>query len=115
MKKKTLQDYKEEYDELNEKKNLSGKAALEAVKQNGNALQFVAEQTEEICLEAVKQEGYVLRYVAEQTEEICLAAVKQEGDALRFVNVSMFGKDCANKESANDVIELNGVKYKRID
>ena len=58
---------------------------LEAVKQNGYALQFVKDQTEEICLVAVKQNGNVLRYVKDQTPEICLAAVKQNGWALEYV------------------------------
>jgi hypothetical protein len=33
------------------------------VKQNGLALEYVKEQTPEICLEAVKQDGYALQYV----------------------------------------------------
>jgi len=40
---KTLSDYKAEYDKLTEKKNLKGKEALEAVKQNGYALRYVNE------------------------------------------------------------------------
>ena len=36
-----LQDYKKQYEQLSEKKNLSGKKALEAVKQEGFALQYV--------------------------------------------------------------------------
>jgi len=36
------------------------------VKQDGDALQYVKEQTEAICLEAVKKNGYALRYVKEQ-------------------------------------------------
>ena len=36
---------------------------LEAVKQDGDALRYVREQTEQICLEAVKQNGYALQYV----------------------------------------------------
>ena len=72
---------------------------LEAVKQNGcaleyvkeqteeicSALKFVKEQTKEICLEAVKQNGLALEFVKEQTKEICLEAVKQDGLALEFV------------------------------
>ena len=38
---KTLQDYKKEYDALLNKCNLAGNEAMEAVKQNGYALQFV--------------------------------------------------------------------------
>ncbi len=81
-----LQDFKEKYEKLCGKCNLSGQKALEAVKQNGDALMYVNEQTEQICLEAVKQYGYALRFVNEQTEQICLEAVKQNGCALRFVN-----------------------------
>ena len=81
-----LQDYKQKWDNLSVKKNLSGKEALEAVKQDGYALQFVNEQTPEICLEAVKQYGYALSYVNEQTPEICLEAVKRDGGALSYVN-----------------------------
>jgi hypothetical protein len=36
---------------------------LEAVKQNGNALYYVKNQTEAVCLEAVKQDGFALLYV----------------------------------------------------
>ena len=59
--------------------------ALEAVKRNGFALQFVMDQTEEICLEAVKQNGLALKYVQNQTEAICIEAVKEDGDALWYV------------------------------
>ena len=45
-------------------------------------MQYVKEQTPEICLEAVKQNGYALEYVQEQTPEICLEAVKQNGGTL---------------------------------
>ena len=40
-----------------------GKEALEAVKQDGNALVFVHNQTPEICLEAVKQNKGALEFV----------------------------------------------------
>ena len=42
---------------------LTGKEALEAVEQYGDALQFVKEQSEAVCLEAVKQNGNALKYV----------------------------------------------------
>ena len=81
-----LSQYKREYDLLEEKCNLKGREALEAVKKNGYALQFVNEQTPEICLEAVKENGYALQFVNEQTPDICLEAVKEDGYALQFVN-----------------------------
>ena len=58
---------------------------LEAMKENGNALKWVAKQTAEVCLEAVKQDADSLRYVLEQTPEICLAAIKKNSYALRYV------------------------------
>ena len=103
-----LQDYKAQYKALKTKKNLKGDEAMNAVKQNGYALQYVTEQTEQICLEAVKQNGDALRYVNEQAEQICLEAVKQNGDALRYVDARFF----ENVEA--DIIEVNGVKYKKI-
>ena len=69
-----------------------GSEALEAVKQYGCSLQYVREQTFEICLEAVKQDGCSLRYVKEQTPEICLEAVKKDGCSLRYVNKFIFSK-----------------------
>jgi hypothetical protein len=58
---------------------------IAAVEQNGNAIQFVKEQTPEICIAAVSQNGLALRFVKEQTPELCLAAVEQNGLALRYV------------------------------
>jgi hypothetical protein len=58
---------------------------LEAVKQNGFVLQYIEEQTDEICLEAVKQNGMALQFVFKQTPEICLEAVKQNGFALQYI------------------------------
>ncbi len=104
---KTLNDYKEEYDKLEVKKNLKGEEALEAVKQDGYNLKYVIEQTPEICMEAVKQYGTALQFVKEQTEEICLGAVKQNDYALQYVDEDMFSED-------TEIITLNGKRYKLI-
>lgn len=125
---KTLNDYKEEYNKLETKKNLRGREALEAVKLDGLALQYVKEQTEEICLAAVRQDGYALCYVKEQTEEICLEAVKRNVYALQFVKeqteeiclAALKWDVCALQYVNEDlfkneeIIELNGVRYKKI-
>jgi hypothetical protein len=47
---------------------------LAAVQKNGLALQFVKEQTPEVCLAAVKQNGLVLCHVKKKTPEVYLAA-----------------------------------------
>ena len=66
-------------------KTLKGKEALEAVKRDGMTLQFIKEQTPEICLEAVKRDERALAYVKEQTPEICITAVQNTLDAIVFV------------------------------
>ena len=43
--------------------------ALEVVKRNWYALQYVKEQTPEMCLEAVKENWYALEYVDESIFE----------------------------------------------
>ena len=63
---------------------------LKKVKENGLTLEFIEEQTEEMCIMAVKENGLVLQYVKNQTEEICLEAVKQNQEALQYVNKKIF-------------------------
>lgn len=58
---------------------------LRAVRRDGSMLEHVRDQTLEICLEAVKQNGFALSYIKNQTEEMCLTAVRQDGDALEYV------------------------------
>ena len=60
---------------------------LESVREDGYNLQYVENQTEEICLEAVRQTGWALQYVPEKfrTKKLCLEAVKEEGGALEYV------------------------------
>ena len=56
-----------------------------AIRQNGCALQYIKEQTEEICKLAVQQHGSALQFVKKQTEEICKLAVQRDSRALQFV------------------------------
>ena len=65
--------------------NDSNKKDLEAVKKNGWFLEYVKNQTPEICMAAVKQNGEALEFVQNQTPELCMAAVKQNGLALKYV------------------------------
>jgi hypothetical protein len=87
---------------------------LEAVKQDGYALQYVTDQTEAICLEAVKQIGLALQYVTDQTEAICLEAVKQDGFALQFVSKHIIDKWRAEGESScnGKLVVIDGKQYK---
>ena len=85
-----------------------GQEAIDKVKQNGYALQYVKEQTEEICKLAVSQSGYALKYVKEQTEEICKLAISQSGYALQYVDESIFmsERDLKIQEIESTIKEL---------
>ena len=96
-----LEAVKQKGNALKYVKEQTEEMCLEAVKQNGYALRFVKEQTEEMCLVAVKQNGWALEYVKEQTDEICLEAVKQNGDALHFVKVEQTEELCLEAVKQN--------------
>ena len=49
----------------------------ELVTKRNNIIGFNPDNINE-CLEAVKEDGLALQYVEEQTKDICLAAVKTE-------------------------------------
>ena len=47
--------------------------AIKAVNQDGDALQYVRDQTEAVCLAAVNQNGYALRYVRDNDMFVLIA------------------------------------------
>ena len=63
---------------------------LEAVKQDGNMLRYVKNQTKDICLKAVKQDGLALQFVKTPTKEICLEALNRNIDAIQYVDIQKF-------------------------
>lgn len=65
-------------------KFMSDKLCLMAVEQNGKALEYIYDKTEELCMTAVKQSGRALRYVPPrlQTKELVMAAIENAPDAL---------------------------------
>ncbi len=83
--------------------NQTSEICLAAVKKDGYALKYVKDQTPEICLAAVKKDGYALQYVKDQTPEICLAAVKQEMDSLQHVNKTIF---CQNNMKKTKITKV---------
>ena len=78
---------------------------LEAVKQDGYALQYVKEQSEAVCMEAVKQNGDALRYVKEQTEAICLEAMRQNPEAYVLIDKKIYTGGCSPKKSKEKFVE----------
>jgi hypothetical protein len=87
--------------------------SLKAVEQDGYALRYVQNQTEEICLKAVEQDGNALQYVQNQTEEICLKAVEQDGYALQYVQETLFKKE-PKELTINEISKLLGYEIKII-
>ena len=65
---------------------------LAAVEQDASALQFVQDQTPEICLLAVKQSGNTIRFVKNQTPEICIAALKENKEAAAYLKAPLDDK-----------------------
>ena len=59
------------------------KFCIKAVKHDGFALQYVKNQSPELCLVAVKN-GCALQYVKAQSPEICLESVAQDAFALEY-------------------------------
>ena len=70
-----------------------GDEALQYVKEDGQDLRYVKEQTPEICFAAVNKNGCALQYVREQTPEICFAAVEADEGALQYVDESIFKEE----------------------
>ena len=85
------QELAQKWDKLTQKKDLTKESkALEAVKQNGDALRYAPNPSEAVCLEAVKNYGYALQY-----------APKNIIDQWRNSSES-----CAHK-----IVEIEGQKY----
>lgn len=65
--------------------NQTEEICLKCVSQNGISLKDSKYQTNEICLAAVMNDGLALQFVKNQTKDICFAAVKQNLDAILYV------------------------------
>ena len=94
-------------------KNQDKDICLEAVKKYGTALRYVKNQDKDICLEAVREDGHALQYVKNQDKDICLEAVKQDGYAIYYVNSSIFD-DIDGEMTLEEIEEELGKKIKII-
>lgn len=68
-------------------KNLTLKEALNMVKQNPTQIRYMQDPPEDLCLAAVSRNGLVLEFIENQTPEICRAATLQNPEAKRFVKI----------------------------
>lgn len=75
-----------------------------AVGQFGIALKYIINKTPELCKIAVNSRGIALEFVPEelQTEEICKIAVKENGYALKFVHKQFKTPELYNLVKQND-------------
>lgn len=55
-----------------------------------NALEYIKNQTKDICREAIKQNGLALQYIKKQTKKLCVSAIKQNGLALQYVKPDIY-------------------------
>lgn len=49
---------------------------LEMITKVSLSLNFLKDQTEELCLTSVKEDGLALKFVIDQNENICIEVVK---------------------------------------
>ena len=59
---------------------------INIIHDNGLALEYVKNQTHEICELAIRQNYEALYFVREQTPELCKLAIQRSGNALCYVN-----------------------------
>ena len=66
-------------------KNQTDNICISAVQQNGNALQYVKNQTNNICISAVQQNGYAIQFIKNPSETLCKLAVMESGYVLTYI------------------------------
>ena len=91
-----LEELYDQYCTLANKRNIDGnsKEALEAVKQNGYALAYISNPSEQVCLEAVKQDGYALKYVPSHMFDSMISSLP---DSLKLLSSSKVIRELAEK------------------
>ena len=71
--------------ELQFVKNQTTELCEMAINQDWRALQYVIDQTEKLCLLAIWQNGYAIKHVKHQTKTLCVAAILKQPHALKYV------------------------------
>ena len=93
-----LEELYDKYCALEDKKNVDGnsKEALEAVKQNGYALAYISNPSEQVCLEAVRQNGLALKYVPSHMFDSMISSLP---DSLKLLSPSKAIRELAEKNN----------------
>ena len=87
--------------------NPSEEVMLHAVKQDGWAIQFIHNPSEDVMLHAVKQDGFAIRFIKNPSEDVMLHAVKQNKEAIQFFKQSWF-KSTPKKLTVDEIQKLLG-------
>jgi len=74
---------------------------LNAVKQNGNSIQYIHNPSEEVQLEAVKEDGYSIQYINNPSIELQKLAIHNSGYNIKIIAC------CPSWEKFEDWIENN--------
>ena len=77
---------------------------MEAIKINPNSIRYIIDQTPELCLMAVRLSGNVLHYIRQenQTEEIILSAIEENAYAFFGVSHGLVTDDIARRAIIRD-------------
>ena len=89
---------------INYIKNQTPELCALAIQLNSYALKYIKNQykTEDICKLAVEKNGNALKYVIDQTKELCALAVQQDPYALEYVNEQFQSEElCISAVSRN--------------
>lgn len=101
------------------KKNQTYNICLEAVKNNGDAFQYVKEEfkTHELCLMAIRDDVFNMTYIENPTKEIQLEALKIDSTVISVFEEINFEVVLTALQSAKDVndvlLELRTGEYKQ--
>ena len=58
---------------------------LTAVQQNGFAIEYIKNPSEEVQMAAVQETGFAIQYIKNPSEEVQMAAVKQDGRTIEYI------------------------------
>lgn len=97
----TVTKYTPEYFQFVKTKNME--ISKEAIMKNPYLLEYVDDQTYDLCLFAIKLDGKAIKYVKNQTKELCMLAIKNGAT-----------ESCIRMENKDDDIYFELFKYDRI-
>ena len=81
---------------------------LTAVQQNGFAIEYIKNPSEEVQMAAVQETGFAIQYIKNPSEEVQMAAVKQDGRTIEYIkNPSDAMKMAAVQETGYAIRYIN--------